>query len=405
MIDAPPIRRWPLWVLLVTLAFGMFVGVLMTWHHETQLYGDSAELIGCSVSATVSCEAVNTSSWSEVLGVPLATWAVAAYATFVGLAVLVLRGRRAATSLLVIGGALAAVFSGFLFYVAVTETGFLCAWCLRLYGVNVAIPLLAWFAGGLPRPDRRTLLVAAIIFTVAAGLAIGAQRIYRDSLIADAPALASAVGPSTVERDPASPVPARTIAATTEKGHQGSLTISPGDAWKGNPKAEVTLVQFADFLCDRCRDASAELSRLFEARGDRVLFVFKHYPLDSGCNPGKPNRERPMSCVAARAGVCATEQGRFWAFHDLAFANQRELSEQSLRAHAEHLGLDLPRFDACLAAPRSLEAVRRDGELGKALELRGTPRVFINGTLYRGGRMAEAIRNALDRALADTERS
>jgi uncharacterized membrane protein len=81
-----PMRRWPLWLLLAALAFGVFAGVLMTWHHEAQLYGEAGVLLGCSESATVSCDAVNTSSWSEVLGVPLATWAVATYLTFAALA-------------------------------------------------------------------------------------------------------------------------------------------------------------------------------------------------------------------------------------------------------------------------------------------------------------------------------
>jgi protein-disulfide isomerase len=203
-----------------------------------------------------------------------------------------------------------------------------------------------------------------------------------------------------VEHEPASPAPSRTIAATTEGGAPASLSISEGDAWKGNPQAAVTLVEFADFQCGYCRNVSTELSRVFETYGDRVLFVFKHYPLDPACNPGVQNLKHAIGCIAARAGVCAREQGRFWAFHDLVYANQRELSAQTLRTHAEHLGLDLAKLDACIEDSRSLDAVRRDGQLGKALELHGTPRILINGTLYRGGRTAAAIGQTLGRALA-----
>ena len=89
----------------------------------------------------------------------------------------------------------------------------------------------------------------------------------------------------------------------------------------------------------------------------------------------------------------------FWAFHDLAFANQKELSAESLRTHAQQAGLDLSQFDARVAEPRSLDVVRADGELGKALHLHGTPRIFIGDSLYTGGRSPEAFTRAIEAAL------
>jgi protein-disulfide isomerase/uncharacterized membrane protein len=401
--SARPIRRWPLRVLLVVLAFGVVAGALMTWHHETQLYGGGGELIGCTESATVSCAEVNTSAWSEVLGVPLATWAVATYLTFAALVILALRGRRAAGHLLVFGGGAVSALSILLLYVSISQIGFVCSWCLRLYLVNAATLALAWIAVGFGRPDRATVLRAAAIFVRTALLVIGAQRFYRHHLLGDAPVLADTpTGPATVEHDPASPVPPRTFEVTSEGGKSGSLVIAAGDAWKGNPRAKVTLVEFADFQCGHCRNVSTALSSVFEKYGDRVLFVFKHYPLDPMCNPGVVNLKHILGCPAARAGVCAREQGKFWAFHDLVYANQSELSLENLRVHAEHAGVDLARFVACVEDPRSLDAVRSNGELGKALNLHGTPRIFIGGALYSGGRAPEAIARALEAALGAT---
>lgn len=394
------IRRWPLRMLLVVLAFGVVAGTLMTWHHEMQLYGEGGELIGCSESATVSCDEVNTSTWSEVFGVPLATWAIATYVTFAVLTVLALRGRRAAGSVLFIGGAAVTAFSLFLLYVALSQVGFLCSWCLRLYIVNAATFVLAWLATGPGRPDRAMLLRAAAIFAVVALLSISVQRIYRRQLIgAPASVATKPAEPAMVEHDPAASAPERTVAVTSEDGKTGALVIAPRDAWKGNPKAKVTLVEFADFQCGHCRNASIALSKVFEMYGDRVLFVFKHYPLDPMCNPGIENLKHMLGCPAARAGACAREQGKFWAFHDLVYANQKELSTENLRVHAERAGLELASFDACVADPRSLDAVRGDGELGKALNLHGTPRIFIGGALYTGGRSPEAISRAIETAL------
>lgn len=396
-----PLRRWPLILLLLVLTFGAIAGALMTWHHETQLYGEGGHLVGCSESMSASCDEVNTSSWSEVFGVPLATWAIATYVTFGVLAVLALRGRRAAASLLLIGGAAVTAFSVFLLYVALSQVGFLCSWCFRLYIVNAATFLLATAASGPARPDRGTLLRAFAIFAGVALLSISVQRLFRRQLIGDTTRVAEKPSePVTVERDPFAPAPGRTIDVTSEDDKTGAIVIAPRDAWKGNPKAKVTLVEFADFQCGHCRSASAALSKVFETYGDRVQFVFKHYPLDPMCNPGVENLKHALGCSAARAAVCAREQGKFWAFHDLAFANQRDLSIETLRILAERAGVELSEFDACAADPRSLEAVRADGELGKALGLHGTPRIFIGDALYRGGRSPEAFARAIDAALA-----
>ena len=73
-------RKNILWLLIPALLLGLFAGGLMTWHHDVQLYGGAqVELIGCEESSEVNCDIVNTSEYSELLGVPLATWAIPFY--------------------------------------------------------------------------------------------------------------------------------------------------------------------------------------------------------------------------------------------------------------------------------------------------------------------------------------
>lgn len=393
------VRRWPLAVLLAVLAFGVLAGALMTWHHEEQLHGDgTAELIGCDESAAVNCDVVNTSEWSEIFAVPLATWATAAYMTLAAVVVLALRGLRGALGILVAAGAAMTLFSGFLYYVASTELGYVCSWCARMYAVNVAIPVLGFLAGRPSRPDRETARLAAIAFVSSSVVAVGAQRLYRAHLVGEDPPALDGKAPA-LDRDPEGAFVSRRLPATTEAGRPTEITVGWGDAWKGNPAARVVVVTFADFECIYCKRAAAELERLYAAYRDRVLFVFKHYPLDPACNPSVRNRKHPRACDAARAAVCAREQGRFWAFHDLAFANQQHLDPASLRSYVERTGAAVAGFDACLALERSLEAVQRDGTLGRALDIRGTPRIFIDGELHRSGTSAEAMARAIERAL------
>ncbi len=392
-------RRLGLLLLVPLTLFGVFVGGLMTWHHDTQLYGSGhAELVGCEESATVNCDIVNTSAWSELAGVPIATLAVAAYLAVLVLALDALRGRDRARSLIVLAGGVAVVLSGLLFYASKVELGYVCAWCLRLYAVNAGILVLGLLGGRPEAPDRSTVLGHGAVFAALLLLAAGGERLYRASLTGGGgPEVARAAGDRT--RDPEGPAPPLSFQVRTEDDHETSFTLDPDDAWTGSRDAKVAVVMFGDLECGYCKRSSAELARLEATYGDRVLFVFKHFPMDPACNPGVKNKKHREACEAARASVCAQRQGVFWAFHDLAYKNQHQLGPTSLRTYAERAGAELAAYDACVASPEALEVVRHDAEVGKSLDLHGTPRIFIDGKLYRSGSSAEVMARAIEEAL------
>lgn len=396
--------------LMILLALvGAGIGIYMTGHHDTQLYGGAGfELVGCSEAPGVSCDVVNTSEWSEVFGVPTFTWAVPTYLLVALLAGLAATGRRQHLWSLLLVSLGAVGFSAWLYYVAVVELGVVCSWCIRLYAINGALLLLSLVAGvhRALRPAAPDASLVAAAFALLAAISVGAERAYRSALLADAPELPATA--ATTERspadDPEGPAPEHRVEVQTEDGNQGELIVRPTDAWKGNPEAEVVLVEFADFECGYCKRASGELRRLYEAYSDRILFVFKHFPMDPTCNPGVRNRRHRDACSAAVAATCAQEQGRFWAFHDLAFKNQHELDPDDLRAYAEAAGLDPSAFDACVRRPDIRDRVVANGRDGAAVDAHGTPRIFIDGKLYRAGSSAEQMARAIELALGTPAR-
>lgn len=411
---APRTRRWPLALLLPILLFGAGVGVLLTWHHERELYGGAEVqegLVGCEETATVSCDAVNTSEHSELFGVPIATLGVPVYLLAALLAASALRGRRRALPVLALMGLGATGYSGFLLYVSVTQVGAVCAWCMRLYGVNLALLVLPLLAGAwrAPRPRLPDLLLYAVTFVLLGTGAVAVQTHYRGELLMPASptqVLGITPLPASVEHapaeDPEGPPPLSEVTIQTDEGPV-TLPIAPDDPWRGDRSARVVVVEFADLQCGYCKRAAAQLDRLFAAYGDRVLFVFKHFPMDPACNPGVTNRMHVKACLAAKAAVCAQGQRRFWDFAHLGFKNQHALDAASLRTYAERAGLDLAAFDACLAGEQALEPVRRHGAEGQSLGVRGTPRIYIDGTLYRSGSSAEQMAMALEVALGVPE--
>ncbi len=404
-------RAWPLLLILMLSVAGVGTGIYMTRHHEVEIYGGAelqAEvLVGCAESEGISCDIVNTSEWSEVIGVPLFTWAVPTYLLFGLLAILALGGSHGTKPLILAGGLGAIVFSGFLYYISVVELGNVCLWCMRLYVLNALLPFLALISGIEPEdmPGGKELGTAAAAFAVFAGVSVVAQQQYRAGLLEGTPEIAQLNNTEPTEAemaaatDPEGPAPSISYDITTEDGNPGKIAIQPDDAWKGNPDAKVAIIEFADFECGYCKRAGFQLRRLYESYKDEIVFVYKHFPMNPACNPGVNNPRHRYACSAHLASVCAQKQGRFWAYHDLLYKNNHQLRDEHLIAYAEKVGLEMDSFLQCMRTKEGAAKVKASGLEGKAAETHGTPRIWIDGKLYRAGASAEQMARAIEVAL------
>lgn len=398
-------KRIALLAVVALCIFGVGVGVYMSWHHELEVYGPAdsfGEIIGCAEADGVSCKIVNTSEWSELFGVPQFTWAIPTYVTMAVLALFAaFKEKQAATAVFVM--AIGCVFySAFLAYISKMELNTWCMWCIRLYVTNGAILALSGYAAlgsGIPRASG--LALGAGTMALSTLVAVGVQKQYRSTLLPDDIQTEdlTKVVEDTTTKDAEGPAPVLSWTVKTEDGNEATLTTSADDAWKGNRGSKVAVVEFADFECGFCKRASSELKRLEEAYGDRVVFLYKHFPMDPTCNSGVKNKKHRYACQAAEASVCMQKQGLFWPFHDLAFKNQHQLKANDLIAYAVKAGGDEKAFRDCMVAHDGAAKVKADADMGAALEQHGTPRIWVNGKLYRAGSGAEQMARALEIAL------
>jgi predicted DsbA family dithiol-disulfide isomerase len=145
-----------------------------------------------------------------------------------------------------------------------------------------------------------------------------------------------------------------------------------GSPSKGPDSAPITIIEFADFECPFCAMMAPQLEKTWADRKNQIRFVFKFFPLK-----GHPHGE-----PAARAGIAAWNQGKFWEMHDKMFANREHLEQSDLDAYAKELGLDLQKFHADLGAKATTDRLDRDRNLGDSLMVKGTPTIYINGRDY-----------------------
>lgn len=110
----------------------------------------------------------------------------------------------------------------------------------------------------------------------------------------------------------------------------------------------------------------------------KVRFEYHHYIVVDSIVGGNESQR------AAEASECANEQGEFWNYHKMLFANwngegEGAFVDRRLKVFAETLGLDTQKFNQCFDSARHAGKVRADTRLGQSLGVTGTPTVFVNG--------------------------
>ena len=149
----------------------------------------------------------------------------------------------------------------------------------------------------------------------------------------------------------------------------------------GDPNAPIIIDVFEDFQCPACvyytEEVERRIAETYVASG-QVYYVFHHYPFLDSHSASKESQQ------AANASMCAMEQGLFWEYHDILFANWNgenagAFRDNRLIAFAETLELDMDTFTTCFEEHRYQTAIQADYELALEMGVSGTPSVFING--------------------------
>lgn len=235
---------------------------------------------------------------------------------------------------------------------------------MRWHAVVLAVLALAWPGG--PVRAQSGLPVEEV------------ERIVKDYLLREPEILYQALQELQRRRDAAEAERQKTILDERRE----ELVANPDDPVLGDPKGDVTLVEFIDYRCGYCRSMAPALRALLE-QDRRVRLVIKEFPILG-----------PDSTTAARAALAARRQGRYAELH-WALLQSKDLSEAAILDLARRLGLDADRLARDMRDPaieRQLEKVRA---LADALGLGGTPSFVVGDTLIPGAapvaRLAELI--------------
>jgi protein-disulfide isomerase len=168
-----------------------------------------------------------------------------------------------------------------------------------------------------------------------------------------------------------------TVSATPE---DRQVTLAPLDENVDHVRGAAAghlIIEYGDYECPYSRQAFHAIEQVEQQLGGNIRFAFRYFPL-TGIHP--------HALAAAAAAEAAARQGRFWDMHELLFRRQRALEDADLRKYAARLDLDVAAFDRDRASIAVADRIRRDVDSGLASgQVMGTPTLFIDGVVHRGG--------------------
>lgn len=144
----------------------------------------------------------------------------------------------------------------------------------------------------------------------------------------------------------------------------------------GNPKGNVTLVEFFDYQCIHCKKIAPVIDSLIK-KNSNLRVIFKEFPIFG-----------ESSDMASRAALAASMQGKYMAMHDALLGQEKHLNEEIVNQAAQSIGLDMNKFKIDMASQQVQNALQANRELAEKLHLMGTPAIIIastpNGQLKKG---------------------
>ena len=149
----------------------------------------------------------------------------------------------------------------------------------------------------------------------------------------------------------------------------------------GNPRGDVTIVEFFDYRCPYCKQVLPSLQALLK-EDHKLRFLYKEMPVLG-----------PQSVIAAHAALAAQRQGKYEAFHTAMMATKGQITEETVYKVAGSVGLDIDRLKQDMSAPDIEQALKANLALANALNIHGTPGFIVGKHIVPGAVELDTLRS------------
>lgn len=162
----------------------------------------------------------------------------------------------------------------------------------------------------------------------------------------------------------------------------------PSTPTGGNPKGDVTVVEFFDYQCGYCKMSAPTVAKLLK-EDKNVRFIYKEYPILG-----------PVSTEASKAAFASIKQGKYVKFHDALMSRPGHIASDDIYRVAKEVGIDVEKLKKDMADESVTKLVDASLALGGEVGVRGTPMFIIGEQTFPGAMQYEQIKKAVDDARA-----
>ena len=153
------------------------------------------------------------------------------------------------------------------------------------------------------------------------------------------------------------------------------VPVTDADHHQGSLQAPLILVEYGDFQSSICQQLRPFIKRLQHHYGERISFVFRHFPLT-------PQHDEAFN--AALVAEFAAHKQEFWSVYDLLYDYQDQLGWTLYSSIASKFALSIQELDSALQRGQDEAAVKEDLQSGLLSGVNTAPTLFINGQQYQG---------------------
>ena len=381
--------------MLITCVVAFIDSLYLLYVHYFPLMPDAPLFALCTAGTMFDCNAVNTSAYAMLFGLPLSAWGAVFYLFFIALLVIYIKKTHHliiefGMLWLALFAVLLSVVLGFISFVKIKK---ICSFCSVLWICNgillvlVGIHISSLYNGfkhaiatihdfdviEILRDNRvqKIIIVLSIAGIISLGFAYGLTV-----------SLEYAYKQKEKERE------AKLIEEFQkdyEQYEKVNIPVDDIEPFAGKKENPVHIVVFFDFNCGACHRAINMLNELALKYNDAVALYLRHFPLDGACNKFIEHTKDGASCRASE--VAYTLYGSK-AYHDYIMqlvSYRGKVDDAVVKDTLADLKIE---YDIVKKSLQSIEAKKRlqkDIELGGKLKVHATPTIIINNTMLKPG--------------------
>ncbi|OQW48606.1 MAG: hypothetical protein A4S09_04195 [Proteobacteria bacterium SG_bin7] len=378
---------------ILWIGAAILIHAYLTYVHFGQLSNSFSQSI-CDLNSLFNCSSVATSKYSKFLGIPVSLWGLM---TNMLLMIFFVNAKPETSAhfvrytlwlaFLIPAGSLA------MGVISLTKMSQYCPFCIILYVLSFLTLWNVWsyyktpFLKDLPQDllalftERMGML--AVFFLIP----IGAWLI--NEIILDR--FQKALGGHDVELLIQQRIGEWKANSVMKINTAGAIMLN-----KGTSTHEM--IEFADFMCHHCQDASPIFDGFMKAHPE-ITFIYMPFPLDGECNDDIP-RKWGVSCRFSKAAYCANLQNQgveshHWLFKNVVGTTTTNEADTLITKMASELKLDEKQFEECTRSERTHKAIQDLAKEGVKAQIGGTPTVFLNGRQLPGAQSAAILKAAI----------